>query len=196
MNNKRFKEAVRTILKEIGEDVDREGIKSTPDRVCRMYNNLFYGYHKKLVVMDEKERNGSVKDNVIPITIFKSNNNDLLIRNTTFTSFCEHHMVPFSGKAWVGIIPGEKLLGMNKIDKIVKYFAGQLQIQEKMTSQIADWIFENISPLGVIVVVKADHYCARLQGDNGEFVTSTVRGCFADNDRHCKEEFFELIKLQ
>ena len=195
MNDKKFKGAIKTILKEIGEDVNREGIKSTPDRVCRLYKNIFYGYKKKLVVMDEQQRNSKVEEDIIPITIFKTNSNDLLIRNTTFTSFCEHHVVPFSGKAWVGIIPDKKLLGMNKIDKIVKFFAGRLQIQEVMTSQIADWIFNNVKPLGVIVIVKADHYCARLQGDNGDFVTSTVRGCFSTNDKNCKEEFLELIKL-
>lgn len=196
MNEKRFKDAVKIILEEIGEDVNREGIKSTPDRVCRLYNNFFYGYNKKLKVMNEVERNNNKDSSIIPITIFNAKSQDLLIRNTTFISFCEHHCVPFSGVAYIGIIPDKKLLGMNKIDKIVKYFAAKLQIQEKLTEEIVGWIYKNLNPLGVICVIKADHYCAKLQGDNGDFTTSAVRGCFSTNDKDCKNEFLKLITLK
>ena len=184
----------REILKLIGENPEREGIKSTPKRIARLYKNIFYGYKKKLVVMDEQKRNDNKDDNIIPITVFKNENKEMLIRNTKFTSFCEHHVVPFSGIAWVGIIPNKKLLGMNKIDKIVKYFSARLQIQERLTTQVADWIYENIKPLGVIVIIKADHYCARLQGDDGDFTTSSVRGIFSSNKDNCKGEFLNLIK--
>lgn len=194
MDKEKIKVCVEEILLNIGEDSHREGIKATPDRVARLYENFFYGYRKKLKVMDEKERNGKIEENIIPITIFESMDKDMLIRNTKFISFCEHHMVPFAGIAYVGIIPDKKLLGMNKIDKIVKYFSAKLQIQERLTKEIADWIEENIKPLGVIVIIKADHFCARLQGDDGEFTTSTFRGNFKQQET--REEFLNLIKCQ
>lgn len=195
MNIKKIEDAVRIILKEIGEDINREGIKFTPTRVARLYGNLFYGYTKKLVAMDEKCRNSDKLDpNIIPITIFKNIKDGMLIRQVSFVSTCEHHLASITnGKCWVGIIPGKKLLGMNKIDKIVKYFAARLQIQERMTSQIADWIQENIEPKGVMVVIEANHMCAELQGDSGDFTTSEVRGVFA-KEVNARQEFLSLIK--
>ena len=197
MNEPKIQEAIRTILKEIGEDINREGIKYTPTRVARLYGNLFYGYAKQLKVVNEKERNDSDLDkNIIPITIFKTDKQELVIRKVHFNSFCEHHFVGIQGQCWVGIIPNKKLLGMNKIDRIVKYFAARLQIQERLTSQIADWIKDNINPIGVIVVIKANHACAELQGDNGDFTTSAVRGIFfkeGDVKLTAKEEALKLM---
>ena len=195
MNEKRFESAIKIILEEIGEDIDREGIIATPARVCRLYKNLFYGYKKKIVLMDEMTRKDNIDKNIIPITIFKSEHQDMLIRSVKFTSFCEHHVVPFLGEAWVGIIPNKKLLGMNKIDKIVKYFSAKLQIQERLTSEIVDWIDKNVEPLGVIIMIKATHQCAELQGDSGEFITTSVKGFFDSNKDNCKGEFLEAIKL-
>jgi len=197
MNEKKFKEAIRTILKEIGEDVNREGIKATPDRVCRLYKRLYYGYGKKLKVMDEKERNcEKFSDDIIPITVFDNISKDLLVRKVTFISTCEHHLASITnGECWIGIVPDKKLMGMNKIDKVVKYFAGRLQIQERMTKDIVDWIDNNINPLGVICVIKANHLCAELQGDDGHFITSGARGIFLNNKDGIKDEFMELIKL-
>jgi len=194
MNDKKIESLWKEILELIGEDTEREGIKATPKRIARMYKNIFYGYNKKLVVMNEEERSKNNEKDIIPITIFKNENKEMLIRDTVFTSFCEHHIVPFSGKAWVGIIPDKKLLGMNKIDKIVKYFAARLQIQERMTQQIADWIWENIEPLGIIVIIRADHFCARLQNDNGWFTTSAIKGVFKKNEP--KNEFLKLMELK
>ena len=194
MNEEKIKEAVKVILEEIGEDIEREGIKFTPTRVARLYKNLFYGYNKKLKIMNEKERNTSVDKNIIPITTFKTDKNELLIRKVHFISTCEHHLASITnGECWVGIVPEGKLLGMNKIDKIVKYFAAHLQIQERLTSQIADWINDNIEPMGVIVVIKANHMCAELQGDNGHFTTSAIRGVF-DTVPQARQEFLDLIK--
>ena len=181
------------ILEFIGEDPNREGLVSTPNRVIRMYNKLFYGYKKKLCIMNEKTRNRNQDENIIPITVFKVESNDMLIRNTKFHSCCEHHLVDFSGTAYVGIIPNKLLLGMNKIDKIVKYFSARLQIQERLTKQIVDWINENIKPKGVMVVIKANHLCAELQDDNGDFITSAVRGAFENQET--KMEFLELVKV-
>jgi len=196
MNKENIEKHFREILKEIGEDVDREGIKATPTRVARLYQNMFYRYGKELKVMDEKTRNGSLPANVIPITIFKNDSKEMLIRSVEFISTCEHHVVPFSGKAFIGIIPDENLLGMNKIDKIVKYFAGGLQIQERLTKEVADWIDTNIKPVGVIVVIKAEHFCAKCQGDSGWFTTSAVRGEFfkpGEGKGNPREEFLHLI---
>jgi len=196
MNEHKVEGAVKTILEEIGEDTEREGIKYTPTRITRLYKKLFYGYRKRLKVMDEEQRNTKTDKDVIPITIFKESSKEMLIRKVKFNSFCEHHIVPFFGTAYVGIIPDKLLLGMNKIDKIVKYYAARLQIQERMTNQIADWINENIKPLGVIVIIKAKHLCAELQGDNGDFITSAVRGIFLkpEPNKNPKIEFLELIK--
>lgn len=199
MNEKKVKEAVRTILQEIGEDVEREGIKYTPTRVARLYKNLFYGYRKKLVVMDEEERNTKIDKDVIPITVFENESREMLIRKVNFLSTCEHHLASITeGVCYVGIIPDKKLLGMNKIDRVVKYFAARLQIQERLTSQIADWINDNIKPMGVIVVIKANHLCAELQGDDGHFTTSVVRGIFLKPEpgKSPKEEFLKLINLK
>lgn len=196
MNEEKVTEAWKIILQEIGEDVEREGIKATPKRVGRLYKNIFYGYNKKLAVMNEIERSQVVEGDIIPITVFKAESNGMLIRDTKFNSHCEHHIVPFTGKAFVGIIPNGKLLGMNKIDKIVKYFSARLQIQERLTNQVAEWIWQNIQPEGVIVMIKADHFCAKLQGDDGEFITTEVRGVFENNKDGCKDEFLSNIKLK
>jgi len=198
MDKQKVKDAVKIILKEMGENIDREGIKATPDRIARLYDNIFYGYRKKLVVMNEDERNGELEDSIIPITIFKSDCKEMLIRSVKGISFCEHHITPFPYTAYVGIIPSGKLLGLNKIDRIVKYFGAQLQIQERFAEQIADWINDNISPIGVIVVVKGNHFCANLQGDEGEFITSAVRGEFFKPDLskgNPREEFLKLIDM-
>lgn len=196
MNKEKIKNCIREILNEIGEDVNREGIQATPDRVARMYENLYYGYRKRLVMMDEKTRNGELDKDIIPITIFKNDSKEMLIRSVKFNSTCEHHLVTFSGKVFVGLISDKYILGMNKIDKIVKYFAARLQIQEKMTKQIADWINENLKPIGVIVIIKANHLCAVLQNDEGWFTTSAVRGEFFKPDLskgNPREEFLQLI---
>ena len=196
MDNKKIEESVKTILKEIGEDINREGIEMTPKRISRLYNNIFYGYRKELKVMNEKDRSNNKNSDIIPITVFKNTDREMLIRKTNFISHCEHHMVPFFGTAYIGIVPDKLLLGMNKIDRIVKYFAARLQIQERMTNQIANWINKNIKPLGVIVIIKARHMCAELQGDEGEFTTSAVRGIFLKPEpgKSPKEEFLQLIK--
>lgn len=188
-----IQESVTRILECINENPNREGLEGTPARVERLFNNFFYGYIKKLKIMNETERQNNKDENIIPITIFNTDCDELLIRNTKFISFCEHHIVPFYGVAYVGIIPNKKLLGMNKIDKIVKYFAARLQIQERLTNQIADWIDRNLKPKGVIVVIRANHLCAELQGDKGDFTTSAIRGIFKTKFE-ARTEFLSLIK--
>jgi GTP cyclohydrolase I len=187
MNQTEIQKHIKEILKLIGEDVTREGIKYTPHRVARMYDTLFYGYKKQLQVMNEEERNTTYAEDIIPITVFKNDQKEMLIRKVNFISNCEHHLVPFNGEAWIGIIPDKLLLGMNKIDKIVKYFAARLQI--------VDWINDNIHPMGVICVIKANHLCSALQNDNGDFTTSAVRGIFLkpEEGKSPKEEFLKLM---
>ncbi|MEK6879684.1 MAG: GTP cyclohydrolase I [Nanoarchaeota archaeon] len=197
MDEEKVKDAIRVILKEIGEDLEKEGIKFTPDRIARLYKNLFYGYTKKLKVVNEEERNGNLNENDIPITVFKNNSQEMLIRKVSCISHCMHHLSPFPLTVWVGIIPDKLLLGMNKIDRIVKYFSAKLQIQENLTNEIADWINNNIKPKGVITVMKGVHFCAELQGDSGDFTTSAVRGIFLkpEEGKTPKEEFLKLIDL-
>ena len=174
MNKKKVEDAVKIILEEIGEDVNREGIKFTPTRIARLYENIFYGYKKELKVMNEEERNTKIDDNIIPITVFEDINSEMIIRKVEFISHCEHHNLIFPGTCYVGIIPDKLVLGMNKIDKIVKYFSARLQVQERLTNQITDWINKNLNPKGVIVVIRANHYCGVLQGDAGHFTTSAI----------------------
>jgi GTP cyclohydrolase I len=198
MNQLEIRKHIEAILTLIGEDVTREGIKYTPHRVARQYSDMFYGYRKQLQTMNEEERNTTHSDDIIPITVFENNQKEMLIRRVKFISHCEHHATPFFGEAWVGIIPDKLLLGMNKIDKIVKYFAARLQIQERLTTQIVDWINDNINPAGVICVIRATHLCALLQNDEGDFTTSAVRGIFLkpEPNKNPKIEFLELIKLE
>lgn len=187
-----MKEEIKKILEELGEDTEREGIKYTPERVQRLFSNIFYGYRKVLKVVNEETRNTTNYDSIIPITVFENGNKEMLIRKMSFISFCEHHIVPFMGEIYVGIIPNKMLLGLNKIDKIAQYFSARLQLQERLTNNIADWITDNIEPLGVMVVIKAKHMCAELQGDNGDFITSAVRGVFK-KDINSRQEFLKLI---
>jgi GTP cyclohydrolase IA len=197
MNKSKIEDAFRTILVEIGEDINREGIAFTPVRMARLYDNLFYGYRKKLVVMNEEQRNTKCDEDCIPITIFANESKEMLIRKVNCISHCQHHLAIFPMKVWVGIIPNKKLMGMNKIDKVVKYYAARLQIQEQMTTQITDWINDNIEPLGVIVVIRGIHYCAELQGDDGNFTTSAARGYFLEHpeNKDPKSEFLRLIDI-
>jgi GTP cyclohydrolase I len=194
MDRSKIEQHFREILKEIGEDPDREGIQATPKRVARMYHDSFYGYKKKLVIMNEVERNDcNYKEDIIPITTFKNESEGMLIRSVSGISFCEHHTAPFSYKVHVGILPRDKILGMSKIDIIVKYFGARLQIQERMTKQIADWIMKNLDAKGVIVQMVGIHMCAEIQGHSGDFTTTEVRGYFLENNDNCKEEFLQTI---
>ena len=151
--------------------------------------------------MNEEERNINHNElhnnSTIPITVFKNTSNEMLIRKVNCVSFCSHHMTVFPLKVWVGIIPDKLLMGMNKIDKVVKYFCAKLQLQETLIQNVADWINDNIQCKGVIVVGKGIHYCAELQGDSGDFTTSCVKGIFLkpEEGKSPKEEFLKLIDL-
>lgn len=195
MNLRKIEEGFRLILEGSGEDLNRGGIKETPKRAARLWAFRNYGYSKELKVMTSLERN-SVDDHgsIIPITVFPAESSGLLVRKVSFNSLCEHHIVDIKGECWVGMIPDKLMVGMNKIDKIVKWFGARLQVQETLTKQIIGWIDEHLKPKGSIVIIRADHQCANLQGDEGHFTTSEVTGSFKA-DTTCKEEFLKLIDI-
>lgn len=177
--------AVKMLLHSIGENPDREGLAQTPERVCRMYSEIFAGYKQ-----DPRE---------ILSTVFSDENHQemVLVRNINFYSHCEHHMVPFFGKAHVAYIPNGTVVGISKIARLVECFARRLQIQERMTSQIADTMQEVLDPLGVMVVIEAEHLCMKMRGIKNpcaDTVTSAVRGVFKDNSNQARAEFLQLIK--
>lgn len=195
MDLKKIEAGFRLILEGTGEDMDRPGIRETPKRAARLWAHRNFGYSKQLKVMSSTERN-STDDHghTIPVTTFQTKSTGLLVRKVAFNSLCEHHIVDVRGECWVGIIPNKILLGMNKIDKIVKWHGARLMIQEEFTKHIVQWINKNIKPKGVIVVVRADHQCANLQGDEGHFTTAEVAGTFVRN-ASAKAEFLKLIDI-
>jgi GTP cyclohydrolase I len=175
--------AVRDILQAIGEDADREGLVSTPGRVARMYQELTAGYHVDPV-------------RLINDAIFDVNYDQMVIvRDIDYYSLCEHHMLPFLGQASVAYIPDGKVIGLSKIPRIVEMFARRLQVQERMTQQIAEFVDETLHPLGVAVVAEGLHMCAAMRGvrkANARMVTSAMLGTFKEN-AITRGEFFEHI---
>jgi GTP cyclohydrolase I len=175
--------AVRSILEAIGEDPDREGLARTPERVSRMYRELTAGYH-----VDPAR--------LINDAIFDVNYDQMVIvRDIDFYSLCEHHLLPFIGQAHVAYIPDGKVIGLSKIPRIVEMFARRLQVQERMTQQIAEFLNETLHPLGVAVVAQAVHMCAAMRGvkkANARMGTSAMLGLFKKNPT-TRAEFFEHI---
>lgn len=175
---------IRDILRAIGEDPDREGLRATPDRVVRMYEEIFGGYD-----IDPKE--------VLGTTFEEENHQEMVIvRDIEFFSHCEHHMVPFFGKAHIGYIPNGKIVGISKFARLVDCLARRLQIQERLTSQIADVIMEVLEPAGCMVVIEGVHMCMRMRGVKNpcsDTVTSAVRGYFLDRPP-VRQEFLTLMR--
>jgi len=166
------KKLVFELLKVVGEDPNREGLKNTPDRVARMYVELLSGY------VEEPER-------IINNALFQVNYDEMvLVRDIEFYSLCEHHMLPFLGRAHVAYIPAGTVIGLSKIPRIVDLYARRLQIQERMTRQIADFVQETLNPQGVAVVVEAIHLCAMMRGvkkHDARMTTSAMHGSFRAN---------------
>jgi GTP cyclohydrolase IA len=175
--------AVRDILQAIGEDPNREGLVDTPARVTRMYAELTAGYHV------DPER-------LINEAIFTVSYDEMVIvRDIDFYSLCEHHMLPFIGQVHVAYIPNGKVIGLSKIPRVVEMFARRLQLQERMTQQIAEFLDETLHPLGVAVVAQGLHMCAAMRGvkkANARMVTSAMLGSFKKNQA-TRAEFFEHI---
>ena len=178
-----IEESVRTLLTNVGEDPDREGLQRTPDRVARMYDELLSGYHTDPVKM--------INDALFTVDYSEM----VIVKDIDYYSMCEHHMLPFYGKVHVAYIPNGKVIGLSKIPRIVEMFARRLQVQERMTEQIADFINEVIQPQGVAVVAEGVHMCSMMRGvkkANASMVTSAVRGTFKD-DPKTRAEFMEHI---
>jgi len=172
--NGRVEAAVREILAEIGEDPDRQGLVGTPGRVHRMYTELTAGYH----VDPARLMNGA---------IFEVDYSEMVVvKDIPFYSLCEHHLLPFFGSAAVAYIPKGRVLGLSKIPRIVEMYARRLQVQERLTQQIADFLQTNLSPLGVGVVLEATHLCAVMRGvrkPGTVMTTSAVLGLFRSRDK-------------
>ncbi len=186
MDNKRIENAVREILFAIGEDPDREGLVGTPDRIARMYEEIFSGIHedpgKHLEVIFQEDAHEEL----------------VLVKDIPFYSVCEHHLVPFFGKAHVAYIPKKgKLTGLSKLARVVDTIAKRPQLQERLTSTIADTIMEKLQPHGVIVVVEAEHMCMTMRGvkkPGSKTITSGVRGIFK-TDSKSRAEAMSLINF-
>jgi GTP cyclohydrolase I len=179
-----IRESIHHILKEIGEDPNREGLLKTPERVEKAIYFLTQGYRQDL-------------DTILNNAIFenKYESEMIIVRDIELYSVCEHHLLPFIGKCHVGYIPDKKLIGLSKIPRIVDLFSRRLQLQERLTTQIAETLEKVLNPLGVAVVIEASHLCSRMRGvekQNSEMVTSSVRGAFRKNVS-TREEFLKLI---
>ena len=182
IDTERIEKAVVEILSAVGEDIQREGLKGTPKRVARMYAELLGGTHK-----DPKENLKSV---------FTENYDEIvLLRDIPFYSICEHHLMPFIGTANIAYLPNGKVIGVSKLARIVDCFACQLQIQERLTSQIANFIMDNLKPKGIAVVLGASHSCMTIRGikkPGSTMVTSALRGTFKKDPR-TRSEVMSLI---
>ncbi|HUG47712.1 MAG TPA: GTP cyclohydrolase I FolE [Candidatus Limnocylindria bacterium] len=169
-----FEAAVREILREIGEDPARQGLQDTPGRVRRMYRELTAGYHV------DPER-------LVNNAIFEVDYSEMVVvRDIPFYSLCEHHLLPFFGQASVAYIPEGRVIGLSKIPRIVELYARRLQVQERLTKQIADFLMERLAPRGVGVVIEASHLCAVMRGVRKPgtiMTTSHVLGLFRTADR-------------
>ncbi len=171
------------ILKLLGENPDREGLLKTPERVAKAFSFLTRGYH-------------SEPEEILRSAIFKEEYRQMVIvKDIDIYSMCEHHMLPFHGKAHVAYIPDGYITGLSKIARVVETYAARLQVQERLTTQIRNCIQENLKPLGVAVVIEAQHMCMQIRGvqkQNSVTTTSAFTGCFLSN-MNTREEFMHLI---
>ena len=182
--NGRVEAAVHEILAEIGEDPDRQGLLGTPERVHRMYTELTAGYH----VNPDRLINNAVFDVAYSEMV--------VVKDIPFYSLCEHHLLPFFGAAHVAYVPEGRVIGLSKIPRIVEMYARRLQVQERMTQQVADFLMERLQPSGVGVVLEATHLCAVMRGVRKPgtiMTTSAVLGLFRTRDR-TRAEFFAHLE--
>ncbi len=184
VSDQEMRQSIRTLLTELGEDPDREGLRDTPKRVSKAWQFLTSGYDQSM----EELLNGA---------IFNENSHEMvLVRDITLFSTCEHHMLPIIGHAHVAYIPNGKVIGLSKIARICEMFARRLQVQERLTGQIADALQEVLKPQGVAVVIEATHMCMVMRGvqkPGSWTTTSAMRGVFAD-DARTRQEFMGLIR--
>ncbi|MGO4540087.1 GTP cyclohydrolase I FolE [Paenibacillus sp. 2TAB19] len=182
-NREQIEYHVKEILKLVGENVEREGLLETPARVTRMYEEIFAGYE-----VDPRE--------VLGVTFDEQHEELVIVKDIVYYSQCEHHMAPFFGKAHIGYIPSGKIAGLSKLARLVEAITRRLQVQERITSQIADILEEELSPHGVMVVVEGEHLCMCARGvkkPGSKTVTSAVRGEFRSSSA-LRSEFLALLK--
>lgn len=178
----KIKEAVRLLLEGIGEDTEREGLRETPDRIARMYAEIYAGM--------EEDAAGHLSKT------FKVESNEIvLVKDITFYSMCEHHLMPFYGKAHIAYLPDGRVVGLSKLARTVEVYARRPQIQEQMTVQIVEAVMEHLKPQGVMVMLEAEHTCMTMRGvekPGSRTVTVASRGCFQE-DPKWQELFFRML---
>lgn len=179
-----MEELIRQLLEGLGEDPAREGLQRTPERVAKAYAHLTKGYHQDV----QDVLNDAVFDEGI--------NHMIIVRDIEIYSLCEHHLLPFFGRCHIGYIPTGKVLGVSKLARIADVFARRLQLQERLTNQIAHTLMEAVSPEGVGVIIEAQHLCMMMRGvekQNSNMVTSAMLGCFHDSIS-TRNEFLQLAQ--
>ena len=181
-----FADLVRRMIKLVGEDPEREGLRKTPERFEKAFKFLTSGYHQNA----ESVLNGA--------TFSVCYDEMVVVKDIEFFSLCEHHLLPFFGKCHVAYLPNKRVIGLSKVARLVNMFARRLQIQERLTSQVAKAIEEKISPEGVGVIVEARHLCMQMRGvekQHGQAVTSAMLGSFRHN-KQTRDEFLSLVRTK
>ena len=182
-DRERIAAAIREILIAIGEDPDRDGLVKTPARVARMYEELFAGLSGE-------------PDEYLETTFEHAHDEMIVVRDIPFYSICEHHLLPFFGRAAVGYIPNERIVGLSKLARVVEHLARRPQVQERLTCQVADHIEQVLDPVGVAVTIEAEHTCMTMRGvkkPGSQMVTSVTRGAFRNNPA-TRAEFFDAVQ--
>ena len=183
VNGKKIEEGIRLLLEGIGEDVSREGLLETPERIARMYEELFAGMEQDAA--EPLSRQFEVSEAGI-----------VLEKDITFYSMCEHHMLPFFGKAHVAYLPDGRVAGLSKLARTVEVYARRLQLQERLTAQVADALMEHLKPKGVMVLLEAEHMCMTMRGvkkPGSRTVTVVTRGAF-ETDAALRESFYRMLE--
>ena len=182
-NMEKIELIVSGLLKEIGEDSEREGLIKTPHRVAKSWMTFAQGYKQ-------------TPEEVVGDAVFNEKCDEIVVvKDIDFFSLCEHHLLPFKGVAHVGYLPEKKIIGLSKIPRIVDIYARRLQVQERLTQQVADALQDVLSPKGVAVVIEAEHLCMQMRGvekKSSFMITSAVRGAFRENNK-TREEFLSII---
>lgn len=184
IDQEKIREGVKLLLQGIGEDTGREGLLETPDRIARMYGEICGGMEE-----DASE--------ILSRTFATENTEMVLEKDIVFYSLCEHHMLPFFGKVHIAYIPDGKIVGLSKLARCVEVYAKRLQLQERMTEQIAEAVMKYLAPKGVMVLTEAEHMCMTMRGikkPGSRTVTYAVKGVFGDQPE-LQRQFFELLKL-
>jgi GTP cyclohydrolase I len=179
----KVEEAVALLLAAIGEDSGRDGLRETPQRIARMYEEIMAGMEEDAAVHLGKT--------------FEASNNDMVVmRDIVFYSVCEHHLMPFFGKAHIGYIPDGRVVGLSKLARTVEVYARRLQLQERMTAQIAEAVMTHLQPQGVMVVIEAEHLCVTMRGvakPGNQTITTVMKGAFSEDEQR-QELFWRMVK--